>query len=99
MKDASGTMVRDIPVPADRNKAGIQMVCWDLRVEPAPLPTAPAGRGGGRGRGEAPAAPAVPGIPQPEPSVGYLPETPAVRPPASAPRELPLPSADLGPYV
>ena len=52
---------------ADRNTAGIQMICWDLRVEPAPLPAAPAGRGGrGAGRG---AAPAVPGIPQPEPSV------------------------------
>ena len=96
-KDASGATVRDVPVPADRNKPGIQMVCWDLRVEPAPLPAAPAGRGG-RGR-DAAGAPAVPGIPQPEPSVGYLPGNPCGETAGVGTAGTPLPSADLGPYV
>ncbi len=98
IKDLSGSVVRDIAVPADRNAAGIQMICWDLRVEPAPLPAAPAGRGGGRGTGRG-GPPAVPGIPQPEPSVGYLPGNPCGETAGVGTAGTPLPSADLGPYV
>lgn len=98
IKDVSGAVVRDVPVPADRNAAGIQMVCWDLRVEPAPLPAVPAGRGGGRGAGRG-GPPAVPGIPQPAPSVGYLPGNPCGETAGVGTAGTPLPSADLGPYV
>jgi hypothetical protein len=75
VSDAAGKKVRDIVVPADRNQAGIQTACWDLRVEPNPADSAAAGGrgGGGGGRG---ATPAVPGIPTPEPAVGYLPMNP-----------------------
>ncbi len=47
--DAAGREVREIsgPVLAEANKAGINMACWDLRVQPAP---ALAGGGGGGGR-------------------------------------------------
>jgi len=73
--DAAGKKIRDIAVPANRNQAGIQTACWDLRVEPNPTDSAAAGGrgGGGGGRG---ATPAVPGIPTPEPAVGYLPMNP-----------------------
>jgi photosystem II stability/assembly factor-like uncharacterized protein len=70
--DGSGKKVRDVVVPANRNQAGIQTVCWDMRIEPNPADTGAAGgRGGGRG-----GPPAVPGIPQPEPAVGYLASNP-----------------------
>jgi len=71
--DAAGAQVRNIEIPANRNVAGIQTVCWDMRVDPVPAvdgsgPAALAGRagglaGGGRagGRGASP----VPGIPVP----------------------------------
>ncbi len=71
ISDASGKVVRDIAVPADRNRPGIQTVCWDLRVEPNLVDAPPAAGRGGRG-----GAPAVPGVPQPEPSVGYMPWDP-----------------------
>ncbi len=56
--DALGKQVRDLPIPANRLQAGIQTVCWDMRVDPivagAPAGGRPAGgargRRGGRGR-------------------------------------------------
>ena len=54
--DAVGHEVREISgsVLADRNKAGIQSACWDLRVQPAPAaPTAARGRSGGQTEGQA----------------------------------------------
>jgi hypothetical protein len=46
--DAAGREVREIsgtPL-ANSNKQGIQMACWDLRVQPNPAPPAAEGRGG-----------------------------------------------------
>ncbi len=76
--DASGRKVRDVVVPASRNQAGIQSVCWDLRVEPNPPDSAAAGGrgGGGGGGGGRGGPPAVPGIPVPEPAVGYMAASP-----------------------
>ncbi|MDO8678820.1 MAG: hypothetical protein Q7R30_09690 [Acidobacteriota bacterium] len=57
IKDGSGTTVREItgPVMTDRNKAGLNIVKWDLRVQPLrslpPAAGAPAGGGGGGGGG------------------------------------------------
>lgn len=69
--DAAGATIRTIDVPANRNVAGIQAVCWDMRVDPVPTVTAggapPApgrGGGGGGGRGGGGGS-AVPGIPVP----------------------------------
>ena len=76
ISDAAGKKIRDIAVPANRNQAGIQTVCWDLRVEPNPADSAAAGGRGGGGGGGRGATPAVPGIPTPEPAVGYLPMNP-----------------------
>jgi photosystem II stability/assembly factor-like uncharacterized protein len=73
--------VRTLDVPAAKNVAGIQTVCWDQRVEPLPAlggPTPAPGRGGGGGggggggRGATP----VPNVPQPLPVSGYMPEDP-----------------------
>ena len=47
--DAAGREVREIsgtPL-ANSNKAGIQLACWDLRVQPNPAPPPAEGRGGG----------------------------------------------------
>ena len=66
VRDGAGITVREIAVPANRNEAGIQTICWDLRGEPNPSEPAPDAGRGGRG-----APPAVPGVPQPEPEVGY----------------------------
>lgn len=70
--------IRTLDVPAARNVAGIQTVCWDQRVEPLPTPAGPpagggggAGRAGGGGRGSA-----VPGYPQPLPPSGHMPYDP-----------------------
>jgi hypothetical protein len=53
--DASGAVVRELSGDAmrNRNKAGLNLVKWDLRVQPLrPLPPAPgAGGGGGEGGG------------------------------------------------
>jgi hypothetical protein len=77
-----GRTVRTVDIPASRNAAGIQMVCWDQRVEPLVADSAAAaglaafgGRGGGGGRGGR-GAPPVPGIPVPVPSAGYMPNDP-----------------------
>src|SRR4029077_18217403 len=48
IKDAAGREVRAIsgtPL-ANSNKQGIQMACWDLRVQPNPAPPPAEGRGG-----------------------------------------------------
>ena len=65
--DAGGREMREISghALANMNRAGIQSVCWDLRVQPIPAP-APAG-----GRGEAGAAGA--GRPQPAAQGGAQP--------------------------
>jgi len=81
--DAGGRTVRDIPIPASKNAAGIQTACWDQRGEPLPPDSAAAalaaqfqagggGRGGAGGRG----GPAIPGMPVPIPSAGYMPQNP-----------------------
>jgi photosystem II stability/assembly factor-like uncharacterized protein len=82
INDASGKMVRMLPVPANRNQVGIQTVCWDFRVEPIPAgPNAGAapgrggGGGGGGGRGGAEAT-NIPGVPTPLPAPGYMPANP-----------------------
>ncbi|HEX4568343.1 MAG TPA: hypothetical protein VH138_17035, partial [Vicinamibacterales bacterium] len=61
--DVAGRDVREISIPSDALKAGINTACWDLRVQPAPTPEVagargggPAGRGGRGGRGAAQAA-------------------------------------------
>ena len=57
IKDSGGTTVREIDGDAvkDRNKAGLNIVKWDLRIQPLkplpPPPGAPAGQGGGGGGG------------------------------------------------
>ncbi|MDQ8168228.1 MAG: hypothetical protein P3C09_10770 [Gemmatimonadota bacterium] len=84
ISDASGAMVRELAIPAAKNVAGIQTVCWDQRVEPiresAPAGGPPAGGaaaggppgGGAGGGGRGP----IPGMPVPLPTIGYLPENP-----------------------
>jgi photosystem II stability/assembly factor-like uncharacterized protein len=78
--DGSGALVRELAVPAERNVAGIQTVCWDQRVTPVPdlNPAAPGGgRGGAGGPGGFGASrTAIPGYPQPLPEVGYKAENP-----------------------
>jgi photosystem II stability/assembly factor-like uncharacterized protein len=78
--DAGGKDVRTIAIPASRNEAGIQAVCWDMRVDPAPSlgPTGTPGggrQGGGQGRGGGGAG-AVPGVPSPQPPSGVDPTNP-----------------------
>ena len=83
---ASGNrVIRELSVPATKNRAGIQTVCWDQRVAPitgAP-PAAPGGFGGGGGggggqfgQGQGNRPPAVPGVPEPLPPAGYMPVDP-----------------------
>jgi len=81
ISDAAGARVREIAIPAARNQAGIQTVCWDMRVDPiSATDNAGAGAGGGGGRGGAagagPGAAPVPGLPTPLPVSGYMPENP-----------------------
>jgi photosystem II stability/assembly factor-like uncharacterized protein len=79
ISDAAGTTIRELAVPSGKDQPGIQTMCWDMRAEPiaTPLDSAAAagggrgGRGGG-GRGGRGGL-AVPGVPQPVPSAGYLP--------------------------
>ena len=58
--DALGKDVRELTVPAGKNQAGIQTICWDMRVQPLPsaaaqgalagaAQAAAAGRAGGGG--------------------------------------------------
>jgi len=57
IKDGSGSVVRELSGAdtRDRNKAGLNILKWDLRVQPLrplpPPPGAPAGGGGGGGGG------------------------------------------------
>jgi photosystem II stability/assembly factor-like uncharacterized protein len=81
--DSLGKDVRTIAIPANRNVAGIQSVCWDMRVDPAPsLQTPPGGQpggarqGGGQGRAGAGGGGAVPGVPAPQPVSGVNPWNP-----------------------
>lgn len=85
--DTTGKLIRELDVPANRNQAGIQTVCWDMRVQPLAAPGAPAaggpGGGGGRQGGGAPggrqgggAARPVPGVPGPVPVAGVDPWNP-----------------------
>lgn len=91
--DGSGRVVRQLPIPASRNKPGLQMMCWDQRLEPiAPLPVRrPGGPGaaagpGGQGGPGAPGARQrpIPGIPEPLPPVGYKAESPCPPPDTTA---------------
>ena len=75
--DAGGRAVRSLGIPTSKNAAGIQTVCWDQRVEPiVGDTTGAAGLGGGGRGGRGGAARAVPGIPVPLPTAGYLPANP-----------------------
>ncbi len=49
--DALGKQVRDLPIPANRLQAGIQSVCWDMRVDPIVAGGAAAAPGAGPGGG------------------------------------------------
>ena len=40
--DATGREIRDLAVPANRNQAGIQTVCWDMRLQPIAPAASPA---------------------------------------------------------
>jgi photosystem II stability/assembly factor-like uncharacterized protein len=73
--DAAGHEVREIagtPL-TNSNKAGIQLACWDLRVQPNPAPPPAEGRGG-RGAEGSRGAQGARG------SEGAAPEAPAVSP-------------------
>ncbi|MGQ0765857.1 MAG: WD40/YVTN/BNR-like repeat-containing protein [Gemmatimonadota bacterium] len=87
--DSRGQVVRELAIPANRNQAGLQSVCWDQRVEPIPAAAATGGApggggggggggpgGGGGGPGGAQQVRPIPGLPEPLPPVGYLPMNP-----------------------
>ena len=87
--DAGGRVVRELAIPASRNKAGIQTMCWDQRPEPiTPLPVrrgpGAGGPGGPGGPGAQVGARAVPGVPQQLPPVGYKAESPCPPPDSGA---------------
>lgn len=75
-------VIREIAVPAAKNRAGIQTVCWDQRVAPITGAAAGGGFGGGGGgqfgQGAGNRPPAVPGVPVPLPEPGYKPANPCV---------------------
>jgi hypothetical protein len=82
--DAAGREVREIagtPL-ANSNKAGIQMACWDLRVQPNPAPPPAEGRAGRAGRAAAAGEPgrAVEPGQAGAGREGAAPEAPAVSP-------------------
>lgn len=77
--------VRMLDVPAARNVAGLQTICWDQRVEPLPALGGPPAGGGGAGRGAGGGgtpggggrgARPVADVPQPLPASGYMPDDP-----------------------
>ncbi|MCA2992147.1 sialidase family protein [Gemmatimonas sp.] len=89
--DSNGALVRELAVPAAKNVAGIQTVCWDQRVTPVPEVNAAAPAAGGAAAGAAGGAAGgagagpggfptprrpIAGYPVPLPEVGYLPENP-----------------------
>jgi photosystem II stability/assembly factor-like uncharacterized protein len=84
-------VVRELEVPAAARAAGLQTVCWDLRVEPIRAEAAAGGGpggggpGGGRAGGGGPGgggpggggrARAIEGMPVPLPTAGYQPSNP-----------------------
>jgi hypothetical protein len=76
VRDGAGRTVREIEVPEEKRKAGIQTVCWDQRVEPivpaaAPQGGVPGGAGGGGGAQTGRAQ--IPDVPSPQAPAGYLP--------------------------
>ncbi len=105
--DAGGRRVRDLKAVARQLRPGIQTMCWDMRVEPLEGDEAGAagGRGaGGGGRGGRGGAPerAVPGVPVPPNSAGYMPMNPCTgeAPGAGAgPFGGGAQGANLGPHV
>jgi photosystem II stability/assembly factor-like uncharacterized protein len=67
--------VRELAVTGEQLAAGLQTVCWDMRVEPIrdEAPTGPAGRfGGGAGQRARP----IERMPVPLPEPGYRPNNP-----------------------
>jgi hypothetical protein len=91
ISDGLGKLVRQLNVPSAKNQPGIQTICWDMRGDPIVAPAADSAAGGGRGgrgggggagggRGGGRGNPAVPGVPQPAPSAGYLPMNPCAVP-------------------
>ena len=81
--DSTGREVRLLDVPANRNQAGMQTMCWDMRVQPVLTPggggagggRGGGGGGGGGGRGGGGRGP-VPGIPTQPPPAGHNPRNP-----------------------
>jgi hypothetical protein len=81
ISDARGALVRELPIPATKNVAGIQTVCWDQRVEPirdgnAPAAPAAGGRGGAGGPGGFQPRVVLPGYPEGLPPIGEKAENP-----------------------
>jgi photosystem II stability/assembly factor-like uncharacterized protein len=77
--DTVGRVVREVPIPAARNVAGIQAVCWDMRAASitaaGPQGAAGGGRGGAGGGGRGGAGRGGSSFPrQAEP--GYMAEDP-----------------------
>jgi photosystem II stability/assembly factor-like uncharacterized protein len=77
--DATGREVRELTIPNNKNAAGIQTVCWDMRVAPLAGGAGaafggPGGGGGGQGRGGAGGGQAGPvglaGVPVAQPRAG-----------------------------
>ena len=80
--DAGGREVREIsgtPL-ANSTKAGIQMACWDLRVQPNAAPPAAEGRAGRAGGAGGDARPGQAGAAGRAGSEGSAPEPPATSP-------------------
>jgi photosystem II stability/assembly factor-like uncharacterized protein len=78
ISDASGKAVRDLELSGNKLAAGVQTVCWDMRMEPLAGDSAAGGAAGGRGaggggRGRGAVSSAVPGVPTQPNSAGYLP--------------------------
>jgi hypothetical protein len=52
ISEPTGREIREIAIPSNAVKAGINSACWDLRVHPVPNPPPLAGFGGGQGGGQ-----------------------------------------------
>jgi hypothetical protein len=87
--DSAGTVVRTIDIPASKNAAGIQTMCWDFRVDPIAMPAGAdqGGRGGRGGGGRGP----IPGVPQPLTPAGTGPWNPCTGGGAGSPGPWVLP--------
>lgn len=75
VRDRAGRTVRELEVPEEKRKTGIQTMCWDQRVAPIVPAAAPQGGGpggGGGGGGQAGRA-EIPDVPSPQAPAGYLP--------------------------